>query len=108
MNKKDKVLEIANQDNGILLTKQITDAGIYRSVLQELEAEEKIIKVQHGVYVTADGYANEFFSIQHKVSKKGFTLTKQHCIYWILSICKTIWCGKENESLYGCFIVILR
>lgn len=38
MNKKDKVLEIAYKNNGILLTKQITDAGIYRSALQELEA----------------------------------------------------------------------
>lgn len=69
MNKKDKVLEIAYKNNGILLTKQITDAGIYRSALQELEAEGKIIRVQHGVYVTSDGYVDDFFLLQHRFPK---------------------------------------
>ncbi|MGL9730325.1 type IV toxin-antitoxin system AbiEi family antitoxin domain-containing protein [Enterococcus sp. DIV0756] len=69
MNKKDEALEIANRNNGILLTKQITDAGIYRSALQELEAEGKIIRVQHGVYVTPDGYVDDFFLLQHRFPK---------------------------------------
>lgn len=63
------VLELAHKTNGVLLTKQVTEAGIYRSVLPELEAEGKLMKVAHGVYVTNDGYVDDFFLLQHKFPK---------------------------------------
>lgn len=60
------VLRMAADNNGIILTKQLTEAGIYRSVLKNLEDEGKLTKVQHGVYVTEDGYVDDFFLLQHR------------------------------------------
>ncbi|MFQ7236108.1 MAG: type IV toxin-antitoxin system AbiEi family antitoxin domain-containing protein [Enterococcus hulanensis] len=66
MTKKEMVLRMAADNNGIILTKQLTEAGIYRSVLKDLEDEGKLTKVQHGVYVTEDGYVDDFFLLQHR------------------------------------------
>lgn len=66
MTKKEMVLRMAADNNGIILTKQLTEVGIYRSVLKDLEDEGKLTKVQHGVYVTEDGYADDFFLLQHR------------------------------------------
>lgn len=73
MNQKEKILEIANNNNGVLLTKQVTAAKIGRWALKELEEEGKLISVQRGVYVTEDGYVDDFFLLQQKYKKGVFS-----------------------------------
>ncbi|WP_022795985.1 type IV toxin-antitoxin system AbiEi family antitoxin domain-containing protein [Bavariicoccus seileri] len=69
MNKAEKVLNFANQNNGIITTRQVTELGVGRWVLQTLEKLEKIYPVQRGVYVTENGYADDFFLLQERYPK---------------------------------------
>ncbi|MDH6367961.1 MULTISPECIES: type IV toxin-antitoxin system AbiEi family antitoxin domain-containing protein [unclassified Breznakia] len=69
MNQAEKVLNIANQNNGIITTRQVTELGIGRWVLQTLERLGKIYPVQRGVYVTESGYADDFFLLQERYPK---------------------------------------
>lgn len=69
MNQAEKVLNIANQNNGIITTRQVTKLGIGRWVLQTLERLGKIYPVQRGVYVTESGYADDFFLLQERYPK---------------------------------------
>jgi len=69
MNQKEQILEIANQNNGMVLTKQIDEAGLGRWALKSLEESGKLTLVQRGVYVTKKGYADDFFLLQQKYPK---------------------------------------
>jgi predicted transcriptional regulator of viral defense system len=69
MNQLDIVRQMAEDNKGILLTKQVTEAGIPRSVLKELVKRNTLFPVQRGVYTTENGYADDFFLIQQKHSK---------------------------------------
>ncbi|MFV0361500.1 MAG: abortive phage infection protein [Suipraeoptans sp.] len=69
MNQVEKILNFANQNNGIITTSQVTELGIGRWALQTLEKLEKIYSVQRGVYVTENGYADDFFLLQQRYPK---------------------------------------
>ena len=66
----EKITEIANKNNGVILTKQVTNAGYHRGILKRMENEGLITQIQRGVYVTEHGYADDFFLIQ-QVFRKG-------------------------------------
>lgn len=69
MNQAEKVLSFANQNNGIITTSQVTELGIGRWVIKTLEKSEKLYPVQRGVYVTENGYADDFFLLQERYPK---------------------------------------
>jgi len=73
MNQKSEVLDIAKKNNGIILTKQVSDAKISRKVLNTLEKEGKIFKMQRGVYVTEDGYVDDYYLLQLRYPKGVFS-----------------------------------
>ncbi|MCQ9210586.1 type IV toxin-antitoxin system AbiEi family antitoxin domain-containing protein [Granulicatella seriolae] len=73
MNQKERVLEIAKQNDGIVLASQLKKANIGRWTLSELEKDGKLQLVQRGIYVTEDGYLDDFFLLQQKYKKGIFS-----------------------------------
>ena len=73
MTEKEKIIQLAKKNNGILMTKQVTKAGISRYALRKLVEEGKLISVQRGIYVTEMGYVDDFFLLQQRFSKGIFS-----------------------------------
>ena len=73
MSQKEEALQIASKNNGILLAKQITEAGLPRSVLTDLVNDGMIAPVQRGVYIAEGGYINDFFLLQQRLRKGVFS-----------------------------------
>ncbi|OCN04682.1 hypothetical protein A4S06_10710 [Erysipelotrichaceae bacterium MTC7] len=73
MSQAEKLMNFANKNNGIITTNQLTQLGIGRWVLQRLEELEEIFPVQRGVYVTKNGYADDFFLLQERYPKGVFS-----------------------------------
>lgn len=69
MKQTDKVLDFAKQNNGIVTTRQVNELGVGRWTLQALERQGKLYLVQRGVYVTENGYADDFFLLQERYPK---------------------------------------
>ncbi|MGV8957924.1 hypothetical protein [Lactococcus lactis] len=72
MTNKVKVLEIAKRDNGVVLTRQVTQAKIPRAVLINMVNEEILFPIQRGIYVTEEGYIDDFYLLQARFSKGIF------------------------------------
>lgn len=66
---KEKILEIARNNKGVVLTSQVTSAGISRVVLRELVSDEKLYQIQRGIYVTDEGYVDDFYLLQARFPK---------------------------------------
>jgi hypothetical protein len=66
---KEKVMEIANAHNGVLLTKQVTSANIPRETLIGLVKDECLFPVQRGIYVTEIGFVDDFYLLQARFPK---------------------------------------
>ena len=58
MKQKERLLEIAKENNGGILSKQVTKLGISRLTIKEMS--------DSGIYVTKDGYVDEFFLMGQK------------------------------------------
>ena len=69
MNNKEKILNIANSNDGVVLTKQVTAAKIPRSTLTDLVNVGVLFPVQRGIYVTEDGYIDDFYLLQARYPK---------------------------------------
>ena len=69
MTEKEKIIQLAKKNNGLLLTKQVTEAGISRYALREVVAEGKLANIQRGIYVSEEGYVDEFFLLQQRFPK---------------------------------------
>lgn len=61
MDKKEKIKEIVNKNNGILYSKDLENYDIHRQYLKELEKIGYLKKVFRGMYIRSDKNVNEFF-----------------------------------------------
>ncbi|MGN0115513.1 MAG: hypothetical protein ACI396_09305 [Acutalibacteraceae bacterium] len=64
MNSIDILREIANENNGIILTKTAADKGITRSNLSKLYKNGKITRIANGQYIFSDELHDEMLSLQ--------------------------------------------
>ena len=69
MTEKEKVIKLAEENNGLLMTNQVSKAGISRYTLGELVSENRLSYVQRGIYVTEKGYADDYFLLQQRFPK---------------------------------------
>lgn len=69
MTNKEKILNIAKNNNGVLLTSQVTTAKIPRVTLSELVTDGIIFPVQRGIYVTDEGFVDDFYLLQTRFPK---------------------------------------
>jgi len=66
MDKKEKLKEIVNKNNGILYSKDLEKYDIHRQYLKELEESSYLKKVFRGMYVKSDKSINEFFIMSQR------------------------------------------
>ncbi len=65
--------EFLKNSNSVILSKDVTNAGFHRSILQKLLNENLLIKVERGVYLKTDSFEDEFLILQRKYSKGIFS-----------------------------------
>lgn len=70
MNNKFEVIKnIAKENNGIVRTSQIEEAGIYRSVIKEFVDQDLLVCERKGIYSVKDVFDDEYVLLQIQSSK---------------------------------------
>lgn len=76
-NKQDKnlskILEIGDKSSGIVTTKQIEDAGLYRSILKKYVTDGFLVREAQGIYSLANEFPDEYVLIQKRSEKIIFS-----------------------------------
>ena len=73
LNKREELLKMAEENQGVLLSKHATTLGFSRSSIKKLSDSGDITQVQRGIYVTKEGYVDDFFLIEQKFKKGIFS-----------------------------------
>lgn len=68
-----KIKEIGENNAGIVTTKQIEAAGIYRGVIKNFVDDGKLIKESKGLYSIADEIPDEYALLQKRSEKMVFS-----------------------------------
>lgn len=69
MSNKETVLNYLKQNNGIITYKDCRDLGVPAVYLSRLENEEKIFRVDKGIYLSTDGDYDEYYFFQYRFSR---------------------------------------
>lgn len=64
MNYKSQLENLIKEKNGLILTKEVEEAGIPRYYLSVFVKEKKIERISQGVYVTPDTFDDEMYILQ--------------------------------------------
>lgn len=72
MTKSEKILQIANNNNGYITAKEVRIAKINSTELTRLVKENKLERISRGFYCTTDSFHDEYYKIQ---------LKSKNCIY---------------------------
>jgi len=73
MSQKLEILKTAKKNNGIILSEQASDFGFSRATIKSLVDEGVLTSVQRGVYVTNEGYVDDFFLLGRKFKSGIFS-----------------------------------
>ncbi|HBY91450.1 MAG TPA: abortive phage infection protein [Streptococcus sp.] len=73
MSKKETVLNYLKQNNGIITHRDCKDLGIPTVYLSRLENEEKIFRVDKGIYLSNDGDYDEYYFFQYRFSRAVYS-----------------------------------
>ena len=66
MTKSEKILEMANNNNGYVSAKEVRNANINSTELTRLVKENKLERVSRGLYCTPDSFYDDYYKIQSK------------------------------------------
>jgi predicted transcriptional regulator of viral defense system len=73
MSSYDVIQEMLEENNGFVTAAQVTAAGIQRRVLSELVAENRIYRVERGIYALPEAWEDEMYFLQYQFSKGVFS-----------------------------------
>ncbi|MCK9268416.1 MAG: type IV toxin-antitoxin system AbiEi family antitoxin domain-containing protein, partial [Alkaliphilus sp.] len=73
MNYRDRLEELIDNNDGLILTKEVEKAGIPRQYLTIFTKENKLERVAQGVYLTPDTFDDEMYRIQAKNQRAIFS-----------------------------------
>lgn len=73
MNYQDKLENLIDEKDGLILTKEVVAAGISREYLNILLKENKLERIAHGVYITPDAFDDEMYRLQARNTKIIFS-----------------------------------
>lgn len=68
-----KVKELAASTSGIVTTKQIEEAGIYRGIIGHFVENGLLVKERKGIYSVVDEYPDEYLLLQNRSEKMIFS-----------------------------------
>lgn len=95
MNYRDKLKELIDSSDGLILTKEVEKAGIPRQYLTVFTKENKLERVAQGVYLTPDTFDDEMYRIQARNQRAIFShetalylhdLTDRDPIRWSVTV----------------------
>ena len=70
MTNRDKMLAlIASLPNGIITSKQVTQAGLHRSLIQEMVNDGELIQYGRGLYLRKDAWEDDLYLLQLKYER---------------------------------------
>lgn len=69
----EKIKEIGENNAGIVTTRQIEEAGIYRGVIKNFVEDGRLIKESKGLYSIADEMPDEYALLQKRSEKMIFS-----------------------------------
>ena len=61
-----KIAELLQAQDGMLTTKQVTEAGLHRDVIRKLADDDAIRRYSRGLYVRGDALEDEFYMLQQR------------------------------------------
>ena len=73
MYEKDRIIEIADANNGIVTSESIVTAGMARRTLSELCEDGKLARIQRGIYIAENGFVDDLFLCQHRFPNGVFS-----------------------------------
>ena len=73
-------LMLQNSPSGTITTKQVTESGVHRGVLQELVEAGDLYRYGRGIYVRSDAWEDEFYLLQCKYGRGIYSMIR-HYIY---------------------------
>ncbi len=68
-----KIAELLQAQDGMLTTKQVTEAGLHRSVIKKLVDEGQIYQISRGLYNREDAWEDDFYVLQQRYPKGIFS-----------------------------------
>lgn len=66
MSYKEKLLNLIQEHNGLIFTRQVSEAGIPRAYLSSFVQSGLLDRLERGVYITQDSYDDEMYRYQVK------------------------------------------
>jgi predicted transcriptional regulator of viral defense system len=78
MKHREKLTRLINNHNGIILTKQITKAGIPKVYNSELVERGVLERLERGVYISSDSFDDEMYRLQAKYTTVIFSSVMYH------------------------------
>lgn len=73
MTNSEKIIEIANDNNGYVTTKQVKNANINTIELTRLVKQKKIERISRGYYAITNSFCDDYFKYQLKSKKCIFS-----------------------------------
>lgn len=73
MNYRDKLEELIDNKDGLILTKEVDEADIPRQYLSTFVKEDKLERISQGVYLTPDTFDDEMYRIQARNQRVIFS-----------------------------------
>jgi len=70
---QDIIFQMLEENNGFITSTQVTEAGLQRRLLSELEAAHEITRVSRGIYALPNVWEDEMFFIQHRYTRGVFS-----------------------------------
>ena len=95
MSDYQKILEIAEANQGIFKTKMIVEAGIRKEKIRELLEQGEIKRIGHGYYMIVAAKCDDYYEIQERVPKAIFSyetaaylwgMTKEQTEYYVCTV----------------------
>lgn len=84
MNVKEKIIELAKNNNGIVTTAMIVEAGFSRGIIKYLCDKGVIEKSARGIYIIPKVWDDEMFNLQYRF-KKGVYSHETALFLWDLT-----------------------
>ena len=69
MNQTDEIIKIAEENNGIVTTQMVVDAGCLRGNLKYLADNGRLERVSRGVYTLPEAWEDEFVILQSRYKR---------------------------------------
>jgi predicted transcriptional regulator of viral defense system len=73
VSQQKQIQKFLRDANGIVTSKQVTEAGFHRSILSELVRTKELMRVSRGVYVKPAAWEDEMYLLHYRFSKGIFS-----------------------------------